>query len=34
LLCVVDDVQWADQETLDTLGFVARRLDVEGLVSS
>jgi DNA-binding CsgD family transcriptional regulator len=31
LLCVVDDVQWVDQETIDALTFVARRLDAEGI---
>jgi DNA-binding NarL/FixJ family response regulator len=34
LLCVVDDVQWLDQASARTLGFVARRLgaDAVGLV--
>ncbi|MEO3802971.1 AAA family ATPase [Nonomuraea sp. B1E8] len=29
VLCVVDDAHWADQPTLKTLAFVARRLDDE-----
>jgi hypothetical protein len=29
VLCLVDDAHWADQESLDALGFVARRLDAE-----
>ncbi|WP_165977311.1 helix-turn-helix transcriptional regulator [Nonomuraea diastatica] len=29
VLCVVDDAHWADQPTLKTLAFVARRLDNE-----
>jgi DNA-binding CsgD family transcriptional regulator len=29
LLCLVDDAHWADRASLDTLGFVARRLDAE-----
>ena len=31
LLCTVDDAQWVDQETMDTLAFVARRLDSENV---
>lgn len=29
MLCVIDDAHWADQPTLKTLAFVARRLDNE-----
>ncbi|MDP4503064.1 ATP-binding protein [Nonomuraea turcica] len=32
VLCVVDDAHWADQPTLKTLAFVARRLDNEPVV--
>lgn len=31
VLCIVDDVQWADKESVDTLAFLARRLDSQGL---
>ncbi|MEV6094963.1 AAA family ATPase [Nocardia sp. NPDC051981] len=29
LLCLIDDHQWLDQESAQTLGFVARRLDAD-----
>src|SRR5215210_636588 len=32
LLCLVDDAQWLDDASADTLVFVARRLEVEGIV--
>jgi DNA-binding CsgD family transcriptional regulator len=32
LLCLVDDAHWLDQPTADTLAFVARRLEAEGIV--
>jgi DNA-binding CsgD family transcriptional regulator len=32
LVCVIDDVQWIDEESLETLAFVGRRIRAEGLI--
>ncbi|MCM0674814.1 AAA family ATPase [Micromonospora phytophila] len=32
LLCLIDDAQWFDQASLDSLVFAARRLEAEGIV--
>lgn len=32
LVCVIDDAQWIDVESLEVLGFIARRIWAEGLV--
>jgi hypothetical protein len=32
LVCVIDDAQWIDVESLQTLAFIARRMWVEGIV--
>jgi DNA-binding CsgD family transcriptional regulator len=32
LLCLIDDAQWLDRASAEALGFVARRLDREGIV--
>jgi DNA-binding CsgD family transcriptional regulator len=32
VLCLIDDAHWLDQPSADTLAFVARRLEAEGIV--
>src|ERR1700722_998382 len=32
LLCVIDDAQWIDRESLEAMSFVARRLQADGIV--
>lgn len=32
VLCVIDDAQWLDKSSIETLAFAARRLEAEGIV--